>query len=124
MVVLKTTQVKLTAPKSRKASLAQAAYVYQQLEICSKRKENIMKNLNATEAKIRKLQEVIEGYRRQISKVDTTKDNWEVELKNLKDAWNLADAEILELRSQLLREKISELQKQAGVTETGKTSLY
>lgn len=82
-----------------------------------------MKNQNATEIKIQKLQEVIEGYRLQISKVESTKGNWEVELKTLKDSWNLTDAEILELRSQLLREKISEMQKQAGVSETGKTTL-
>lgn len=120
---MRTREVKLTAPKSRGAALSQATYMYQQIENCSRRKENIMKNSKSTEMKIQDLQLVIEGYRTQIASVDTTKANWEVELKKLKDAWNLTDAEILELRSQLLREQISELQRQAGVSETGKTTL-
>lgn len=120
---MKFKEIRLTAPKSRRAALAQAAYLFEQFENSSIRRENIMKNQNATEEKIRKLQEVIEGYRTQLASVDTTKANWEVELKKLKDAWNLTDAEILELRSRLLREKISEMQRQAGVSETGKTIL-
>lgn len=120
---MKTKEVTLSVPKTKRGALGQAAYIFCQIENISQRKENIMKNQEATTKKLLKLEETLENYRQQITELDTNSATWEVELKKLKDQWNLTDAEILELRSQLLREQISEMQKRAGVQETGKTIL-
>lgn len=115
--------VTINEAKTKKAALNQSIYCLQQLEILSKRKENIMNNKNQLQEKINKLTETLAEYSKQLEEIDTTSSDWKRALTEIQSKWNLTESEILELRSSLLREKISELQKTAEISDTGKSKL-
>lgn len=120
---MKTVMVTRTEPKTKQAALNYGAYVLQQLEFNQQRKENLMTNIANAEEKIKRLQSTIAEIDNQIQSVDKTRSNWQAELDILKTKFLLTESEILETKSELLRRQITNLQKQAGVTETGKTRL-
>lgn len=83
-----------------------------------------MNNKKLAKNKISKLEKVLREYDLQIEAIDTSSSNWKKTLEELKLNYSLTEAEILELKSSLLREKIQNLQKQAGIQDTGKTTNY
>lgn len=116
--------VTVNAPKTKKAALNQAIYFLNQIDLHNKRRENIMTNKTNVEKKLQGLEETLNSLNLQLSKVETTSDNWRGELKKLQDSYNLTQAEILEAKSEALRIKISDLRHQAEITETGQTERF
>lgn len=120
---MKIKEVTFTSPKDKKAALNLAAYIAQQHQILSQKEENFMAQIEKTEDKMKRLQKTLESYKLQIEQIDRSKSTWNKELQRLMNDFQLTQAEILETQSELLRKQISSLQKQAGVQDTGKTSL-
>lgn len=112
--------VKTIEPKDRRAALNLAGYILDQLDNCSKRKENVMINKSNAENKIKKLQDTLNSYQSQIESIDKTQRNWTEKLDDLKLKFELTESEILEIRSALLRKQISALELKANIQETGK----
>jgi peptidoglycan hydrolase CwlO-like protein len=110
-------EISFNKPKTRKAALNQAVYMEKCLDNCFERKENIMNNRKAVSEKIAKLNLVLQEFEKQIVEIDKSATNWHQALENLKLEHSLTEAEILELKSSLLRTKIEELQYQADATE-------
>lgn len=121
---MKVETVTVNKPKNRKAALNQAIYILNQIDVYDRRKENVMNNIKLTQEKIERLNGVLEEYSRQIEAIDTNSSNWKETLKELRSDFNLTEAEILELRSSLLREKIQDLKKKADIQKTGEVSIF
>lgn len=120
---MKVVEVKMNEPKTETAAQNQAVYVLEQLEHCAEKRGNIMKNLTAAREKIEKLKKKVTEFEDQISAIDRTEENWRNAYSDLFQKYNLVEAEILELRSAVLRQRIAELQKKAGIEETGKSTF-
>jgi chromosome segregation ATPase len=108
-------------PRSKRAALNQCAYIHDQQQLWSQRKENLMSNIRDTEQKIIRLQATLEEYSKRIESIDTTQADWQSLLDRLKRDFQLTESEILEQRSIQLREKILRLERDAGVLKTGQT---
>lgn len=121
---MKVIEVRLNKPKSKQAALNQAVYILDQLDVYSLRKENIMKNKKLANEKISKLEKVLQEYDSQLETIDINSSTWKKTLEDLKLNYSLTEAEILELKSSLLREKIQNLNLKAGIRETGKSTNY
>lgn len=117
MILMQVVEMKINKPKTRKAALNQAVFMEKCLDNCFERKENIMRNKEAVTAKIMKLNKTLEEYDKQLVEIDKTAINWHQTLESLKLEHSLTEAEILELKSSLLRTKIEELKLQAEVSE-------
>lgn len=120
---MKVNRVTYDEPKSKQAALHLAAYMIQQLDHCKQRKENLAMNKTNAEEKIKRLQETLLEIQNQIEKVDFTQKDWEDRVGLLKTKFSLTESEILETKSELLRQQITNLQKLAGVKGTGHTDL-
>lgn len=118
---MKVTEVKLNKPRNRRSALNQAVYILEQISVLSHRKENIMKNKELANEKISRLEKVLKEYDSQLEVIDYSNIQWKKILKDLKLDYNLTEAEILELKSSLLREKIQNLKLKADDLEKGKT---
>lgn len=116
---MKTRVVKVSEPKDRNSALNLAAYMTQQVEIHLKREENLRMNKSNAEEKLKRLQETIGQIENQIKSVDKTKSDWQSSLEILKTKFSLTESEILEVRSELLRKQITNLQRQAGIEVQG-----
>jgi len=121
---MKVTEVKLNEPKSRRAALNQAVYILDQIDVANQRRRNIMNNKKLANDKISKLEKVLREYDSQIEAIDISSSNWKKTLEELKLNYSLTEAEILELKSSLLREKIQNLKLKADIQDTGKTTNY
>lgn len=120
---MKVTEIRLNRPRNKQTALNQAVYILEQIDVNDHRKENIMKNKNLANEKIRRLEKVLLEYESQLEAIDTNNSNWKKILEDLKLDYNLTEAEILELKSSLLREKIQNLKLKADALETGKSVL-
>lgn len=120
---MKITEVKLNLPKTKEKALNQAAYLLIQGENRKQRRDNIMSNITATELKLKRLEETLKHYKEQIEELNLLDEQFDVKLKELQGAFDLTQAEILETKSALLRNQISNLKKQAGLLETGNSTL-
>jgi len=121
---MKSNIVTYKEPRTRQKALNLAAYMCKQIDNWGKRRENLMSNIEATKKKIAKLEETLSQYFLQLEKIDTSKEDWNKKLKDLQDMHQLLEAEILETKSSLLRQQISELKKQAGVSDAGTKDLF
>lgn len=74
-----------------------------------------MSNIKATEEKIKRLEGIITEYQSRLARINSTQDNWEKQLKDLQDQYNLTAAEILETKSELLRLQINDRKTQSGI---------
>jgi len=81
---MKTGHVTWSEPKDKKSALNLAAYIYRQMEIHNRRKENLVMNKSNAEEKIQRLQNVLKEITSQIETVDTTQSNWQKHLEILK----------------------------------------
>lgn len=121
---MKVTEVKLNKPKNKQAALNQAVYILDQIDVYDRRKENIMNNKKLANEKISRLEKVLQEYDSQLETINTNSSNWKKTLEDLKLDYSLTEAEILELKSSLLREKIQNLKLKADIQNTGKTINY
>lgn len=110
---MKITEVTINKPKSRESAMNQAVYFLEQIEVYSRRKENIMKNSKDVNDKIKRLEKTLEEYNTQMEVLDKNTATWESRLQELRLDYNLVESEIAELRSSLLREKIEQLRLKA-----------
>lgn len=115
---MKVTKVEVNKPKNKQAALNQAVYILDQLDVYNRRKENIMNNRNLANEKIRRLEKVLQEFDSQLDTIDINSSKWKQTLEDLKLDYSLTEAEILELKSSLLREKIQNLRLKADVQET------
>jgi len=119
---MKITTVKFETPKDKGSALKLAAYIQGQLDTYKGRKANMMKSKSDAEGKIKRLQQTLAALESQITAVNTNESNWQKQLRDLQTQFSLTEAEILETKSELLRKKISSLQKEAGVKPTGEST--
>lgn len=111
-------------PRNKKAALNQAVYILEQIDAYDLRKENIMRNKILANEKISKLEKVLQDYNLQLEAIDTNSTNWKKYLEDLKLEYSLTEAEILELKSSLLREKIQNLKLKADIQDTGESKNF
>lgn len=121
---MKVIEVKLNRPRNRRTALNQAIYILDQMSVIKRRKENIMKNKDLANDKIKKLEKVLQEYDLQLETIDINSTNWGKTLEELKLNYSLTEAEILELKSSLLREKLQSLKLKADIQDTGKSTNY
>lgn len=108
-------------PKNRKAALNLAVIVANNISQNKTRKENLMESRRATRAKLQKLEVVLKDIESKIKEAEESDSINETTLKNLINDWNLTEAEILELQSSSLREKLKDLEKQKLIQDKKET---
>jgi len=110
-------EISLTDPKSRTAALNQAVYCSSMQDNWKRKENTLMEQKSLASAKILRLQKQLQSYEDQLSEIPKNTENFQQAIEQLKERWNLTNAEILETKSELLRKQISRLeaQKAAGI---------
>lgn len=116
---MKVDTIRLRTPKTKAAAINQSVYIFEQLDNLNSKEENLMIQKSQIEEKVKKLQETLTELETQISNIRTYNGNWRSELERLKEQFTLTEAEILEARSELLRQKIANLQAISGAQKSG-----
>jgi hypothetical protein len=124
MIKMEVNSVTMNEPKTKQSALNRCAYFVQQQEIIEGKRLNLMNNISATEEKLKRLEETLLVYKQQLERISSLDTNASEQIKNLQDSFTLTRAEILETKSELLRNQISKLQAQAGVTRTGQKEQF
>jgi len=116
--------VNWTEPKTKQAALNLGAYIISQKLIWTRKRENLMKSISNAQQRLKKLEAALADYQRKLSVLDRTKEDWDSQLDLILKKFQLTEAEILETKSQILREQLNSLQTAAGVRNTGQTNLF
>jgi chromosome segregation ATPase len=99
----------ISKPKNRKAALNLVIEGYTRLDGLKRKEENLMVSKKSTQDKIERLTKVLESLESQLIEVETTKKDWESRISEILLDFNLAEAEILELQSSLVRSKLEQV---------------
>lgn len=99
-------------PKTKKAALQVAATIETMKSQNQIRKENLMISKAQAQEKLASLQRTIEGLENLIKEAEEADQLNNEFLEELKLKWQLTEAEILEIQSASLRERLKELEKQ------------
>jgi len=113
-----------TEPKTKQAALNLGAYIINQRTIWSRKRENLMASISNAQVKLKKLEAALAEYQNQLSKVQTLEEDWGSQLDLILKKFQLTEAEILETKSQILREQLESLQSAAGVQEKGPAKTF
>lgn len=98
-------------PKNRKAALNLAVHVLQLADSTERRRNNIMTLISEHEKKIATLQEKLDKLSKELDRSSSDPSRAKEYVENLKTQWSLTEAEILEVKSALLRKSIEERQR-------------
>lgn len=110
---MEVTRAKWTTPKSKPAALNQVVCAMLQIENIDTKGAKIMDSLEQAQAKMHRIQETIDQLQKQLTFGNEGKEKMLKRIEELKSAYTLTEAEILEHKSKLLREQISRLQLSA-----------
>jgi chromosome segregation ATPase len=101
----------ISGPKSKQKALNSGASLFAQIESLEQRRVNLMTNISTSENKLVRLEETLVHYKEQLDELSLLSEVSKEALERLMGEYNLTQAEILETKSALLRQQITNLQK-------------
>ena len=124
MINMEKNEIIINKPKNRTTALNRGAYFINQKEQIEVRRVNLMKNIQDTELKLKRLEETLQGYKNQIERLSSLDQNLDIQIENLQKEFELTYSDILIIRSSLLTAQIEKLRSQADIHLSGKKEQF